>query len=111
MAQSESISTRTSLAIAVAACSMTLAVGITTAALFGYVGAWRSAAGDGAQGTTDTRATDAATPAGAVVLVPVQPATGAPALEVNPGDPPDLVRASARHREHERHDDDEGEDD
>jgi hypothetical protein len=110
MAQQEPISTRTTVAIAAAACSATLAIGITVAAVLGYVGPERRAAGADSAMTSEAGAGDPKKPDAVVVLVPVQPATAAPAIANDEGDPSALVLASARrsereheHREHTGH--------
>ena len=118
MTQEEPISTRTIVAIAAAACSATLAVGITVAALFGYAGAQSRPTGDGSGTTSEARAGGSTPTQAGVVLVPLQPATAAPAIEFDGEDPSALVLASARSPEREdrergghREDDDEREDD
>ena len=99
MAQASPIPTRTALAVAAAACSLTLAAGVTTAALFGYVGTGpRSFSPDAAPTTSATEA-DLKVPTSGVVLVPVQPATVAPAVDANGEDPQGLLLASAGHEE------------
>jgi hypothetical protein len=86
---------RTVLAVAAAACSLTLAVGVTAAALLGYVGPGRS------PGATTAPALDHST--SRVVLVPVQPAPAEGATGAGDGEPIDLLRVSARHEEHGEH--------
>ena len=104
MAEQEPISTRTTLAVAAAACSLTLAAGITAAALFGYVGPGRQPAmGEGSGSASATRAADSTAADSGVVLVPVQPATAEPAIEANADDPAGLRLVSARDDDRERH--------
>jgi hypothetical protein len=102
MAEEDPIPTRTAVAVAVAACSLTLAAGITAAALFGYVGPGRrSGSGDAAE-TASANGAAPAPPASGGVLVPGEPAPVAPVFEGDTAEPAGLVFAS-------RHDDDEEE--
>jgi hypothetical protein len=103
MAQESPIPTRTALAVAAAACSLTLAGGVTTAALFGYVGTGRRSFSPDTAPTTSATEADLKVPTSGVVLVPVQPATVAPAVDANGEEPQGLLLASARHKDSDDH--------
>ncbi|MBY0274576.1 hypothetical protein K2Z84_04475 [Candidatus Binatia bacterium] len=96
-----SSATRTAVAAAVAACSLTLSVGITTAALLGYLGRGTH---ERPTGAPSAGALTGSVPAGSpgVVLVPVRPALEAPRAGFREGVPEGVRRASLR--EHDRDD-------
>ena len=104
MAEQEPISTRTTVAIAAAASSATLAVGITLAAVLGYVGPERRPADANPAKLSEALPADRMTPDAGVVLVPVQPATAAPAIANDEEDPSALVLVSVRRSEREHED-------
>jgi hypothetical protein len=98
MAQETVVDRRTVLAVAAAACSLTLAVGVTAAALFGYVGSGRT------PGATAAPTLDPA--ASRVVLVPVQPAPAEAAVGADQREQDErdgLLLVSARRDEHREH--------
>jgi hypothetical protein len=102
MVQETSIPTRMALAVAAAACSLTVAAGITGAALLGYVAPGRHSAPPAAT-AADAAGTALNPRTGAVVLVPVQPALPAPTLDSNTDEPRGLLLASRRDEEHGEH--------
>lgn len=102
MMQETSIPTRMALAVAAAACSLTVAAGITGAALLGYVGPGRHSAPPAAT-AADAAGADLNPQTGGVVLVPVQPALPAPTLDSDTGEPRGLLLASGRDEEHAEH--------
>lgn len=94
-----SSSTRTAVAAAVAACSLTLSLGITTAALLGYLGRGPHETSTGAPSTGALTGSAPTGPPG-VVLVPVRPALEAPRAGLREGMPDGVRHASLR--EHDR---------
>lgn len=90
-----SSSTRTAVAAAVAACSLTLAVGITTAALLGALGRGTHETSIGAPSAEALTGSARAESPG-VVLVPVRPAPEAPRAGFREGLPDGVRHASLR---------------
>lgn len=102
MAEEISLSTRSRVAVAVASCSLTLAAGITMAALFGYISPGPSAPTNAEQ-VQPTANAASGTPAPSIVLVPVQPSSPDIRREEPAADELRLAAAGEREHEHARH--------
>jgi hypothetical protein len=103
MVQETSIPTRMALAVAAAACSLTVAAGITGAALLGYVGPGRYSAPPDTAAAADAANAALNPQTSGVVLVPVQPALPAPTLDGDTDEPRGLLLASRRDEKHGEH--------
>jgi hypothetical protein len=101
MAQENPIPTRTALGIAAAACSLTLAAGITAASLLGYVEPGRRSFSQGAAETPAATNADPKVPASGVVLVPVEPT--APGVGNIGNETPGVRLTPVRHEERDEH--------
>ena len=102
MAEETSLFTRSRVAVAVASCSLTLAAGLTVAALFGYISPGPSAPTNAEQVQPTANAASGA-PAPSIVLVPVQPASPDIGRRAPAPDGLRLAAAGETEHEHTRH--------